>query len=243
MNIKVLNSGSSGNGYIIQNETEALIIECGVQYKEAVNALNGNVSKVCGCLVTHSHGDHAKYISKYAKPFNIFATEGTFEECKIKPNTFHYKVIELFKEFKVGNFVVKAFDTVHDTNAPCGFIIFHKDMGTMLFLTDTHHVKYRFAMPFDCILIECNHNNQLVDESVKKGIIPRSVGVRAKATHMSIERCIDCLRACNLQKTKFIVLIHISENNGDKLYFQGKIAEKTGKPTYIAQKGLTLELL
>lgn len=241
MNITTLGSGSSGNGYVIQNEHEALIIECGMPYKDAVKALKNDVSKVAGCLVTHSHGDHAGFIQQYAKAFNVYATQGTLEERRIKPNTFHYCAIPLLREFKVGNFVVKAFDTEHDTAEPCGFIVCHEKMGTMLFLTDTHHVRYRFDFPINYIFIECNHTNELVDKSVKNRIIPRSVGVRAKATHMSLERCINCLKACDTSQTKAIVLIHISANNGNAQVFREQVEREMGKPVYCAAKGFKLE--
>lgn len=243
MNVTTLGSGSSGNGYVIQNDREALIIECGINYKYAVEALGGNVGKVSGCLVTHSHGDHAKYIRQYASAFNVYATEGTFEECGVAPSTFHYCTIPTFKEFNVGNFVVKAFDTEHDTKEPCGFIIYHEEMGTMLFLTDSHHVKYRFNFPLDYIFIECNHTDILVDRSVKDGIIPRKVGMRVKATHMSIERCIDCLHACNTSNTKAIVLIHISASNGNSEAFHRMVAKHIGKPVYCAAKGFKLDFV
>ncbi len=243
MTITVLGSGSSGNGYVIQHENEALIIECGVNYKYAVEALSGNVGKVSGCLVTHSHGDHAGFMHQYAKAFNVYATKGTLEECNIRPNTFHYCAIPMLREFKVGNFVVKAFDTEHDTKEPCGFIVYHKEMGTMLFITDTHHVRYKFDFPLDYILIECNHTDELVDNSVKNGVIPRKVGIRAKATHMSLERCIECLRACNTSHVKAIILIHISANNGDMLAFRKAVTQHTGKPVYCATKGFKLELM
>lgn len=243
MTITTLGSGSSGNGYVLQNDTEALIIECGINYKHAVEALKGNVGKVSGCLVTHSHSDHAGFIKNYAKVFNVYATEETLEECDVKPNTFHFCPIPLFKEFKVGNFVVKAFDTEHDTKAPCGFIIFHKEMGTMLFLTDTHHIKYKFDFPIDYIFIECNHTDELVENSIKDGIIPRKVGIRAKATHMSLERCICCLKASNTHNTKAIVLIHISANNGDSEMFRKIVAQQIGKPTYCATKGFKLDFV
>lgn len=243
MDITILGSGSSGNGYVIQNKSEALILECGVNYKHAVEALKGNVSKVNGCLVTHSHYDHAGFIQQYAKAFNVYATKETLEERNIEPNTFHYCPIPLFKEFKVGNFVVKAFDTEHDTKGPCGFIVYHEEMGTLLFLTDTHHIKYKFDFPLDYIFIECNHTDELVDNSVKSGIIPRKVGIRAKATHMSLERCINCLKACDIRKTKAIVLIHISANNGDGKGFCDTVAQQTGKPTYFATKGFKLDFV
>ena len=39
MQLVTLGSGSSGNGYILQNDDEALIIECGMPLKDAVEAL------------------------------------------------------------------------------------------------------------------------------------------------------------------------------------------------------------
>lgn len=243
MQLITLGSGSTGNGYILQNDDEALIIECGMPLKDAAEALGGNLKKVVGCLITHSHGDHARYIHQYARPFNIFATKGTLEEKKVKENDFHYNVIPMLKEFRIGNFVIKAFDTVHDTKQPCGFIICHPDMGTMLFLTDSHHIKYKLSFPLDYILIECNHTEILVDKSIKEGIIPKSVGIRAMATHMSLNRCIACLRECNLQTTKAVVLIHMSKNNSNADAFKLKIAQTTGKAIYIAQKGLSIDMI
>lgn len=243
MQLVTLGSGSSGNGYILQNDNEALIIECGMPLKDAVEALGGNLKKVVGCLITHSHGDHAGFIRQYARPFNIFATKGTLEEKKIKEGDFHYNAIPMLKEFRIGNFVIKAFDTVHDTKEPCGFIIYHPDMGDMLFLTDSHHIKYKLSFPLDYILIECNHMDSLVDKSVREGIIPKKIGIRAKATHMSLERCLNCLKENKLEKTKAIILIHMSANNGDAKLFSSEVAKATGKAVHVAKKGFSLELI
>lgn len=242
MILNVLGSGSSGNGYILQNEQEALVLECGMPLKNATEALGGNLRKVVGCLITHSHGDHAGYIKQYARPFNIYATAGTLAEKGARDGDFHYHAVPLLYEFKVGSFVVKPFSTEHDTKEPCGFIIYHPQMGDMLFLTDTHHIKYKFSFSFDYILIECNHTDSLIERSVKEGTIPAKVGIRAKATHMSLNRCIMCLKENQLQNTKAIILIHISANSGDTEYFKTEVAKATGKAVYAAKKGLTLEL-
>lgn len=243
MQLITLGSGSSGNGYILQNDDEALIIECGMPLKDAVEALGGNLKKVVGCLITHSHGDHAGFIRQYARPFNIFATKGTLEEKKIKEGDFHCNAIPMLKEFRIGNFVIKAFDTVHDTKEPCGFIIYHPDMGDMLFLTDSHHIKYKLSFPLDYILIECNHMDALVDKSVREGIIPKKVGIRAKATHMSLERCLNCLKENKLERTKAIILIHMSANNSDAKLFSSEVTKATGKAVHVAKKGFSLELI
>lgn len=242
MILNVLGSGSSGNGYILQNEQEALVLECGMPLKNATEALGGNLRKVVGCLITHSHGDHAGYIKQYARPFNIYATAGTLEEKGVSCSDFHYHVVPLLHEFKLGSFVIKAFDTEHDTKEPCAFIIYHPEFGDILFLTDTHHIKYKFLFSFDYILIECNHTDRLVEQSVHNGTIPAYIGVRAKATHMSLNRCIRFLKKNQLQNTKSIILIHISANSGDAEYFKTEVAKATGKAVYAAKKGLTLEL-
>lgn len=52
--LKILNSSSKGNCYIIETSTENLIIECGVAYKNIKNALNENKNTV-GCLISHHH--------------------------------------------------------------------------------------------------------------------------------------------------------------------------------------------
>lgn len=62
MVLKVLGSSSQGNCYILENKNEALIIEAGVRFIEVKKALGFDIRKVSGCLITHQHNDHAKYI-------------------------------------------------------------------------------------------------------------------------------------------------------------------------------------
>ena len=67
MNLSVLNSSSAGNCYVFQNKTEALIVEAGVRFSELQKALDFNVRKVVGCIITHEHGDHSAYVSDFLK--------------------------------------------------------------------------------------------------------------------------------------------------------------------------------
>jgi phosphoribosyl 1,2-cyclic phosphodiesterase len=55
MVLSVINSGSEANGYIIQNDSEALILECGCKLSETKKALDWNVRKIVGCLISHEH--------------------------------------------------------------------------------------------------------------------------------------------------------------------------------------------
>lgn len=56
MLLKCVNSGSqNGNCYILENDTEALILDAGVRYKDVLKALNYNISKVKSVLLSHEH--------------------------------------------------------------------------------------------------------------------------------------------------------------------------------------------
>lgn len=67
MRLKLINSGSSGNGYALILDDEILLIECGVSEKEMLKAIDYQTSKVAGCLLSHSHGDHANHIKGYMR--------------------------------------------------------------------------------------------------------------------------------------------------------------------------------
>ena len=56
MLLKCVNTWSqNGNCYILENDTEALILDAGVRYKEILRALDYNVSKVAAVLLSHEH--------------------------------------------------------------------------------------------------------------------------------------------------------------------------------------------
>ena len=65
MVIKVLGASSKGNCYLLEDKEQCLILDAGISFKEVKKAINFNVSKIVGVLVTHVHGDHAKYVRDY----------------------------------------------------------------------------------------------------------------------------------------------------------------------------------
>ena len=85
MILKVIGSGSKGNCYILENKTEVLILECGVHFDEVKEAMNYDLQKVCGILITHEHKDHCKGVpDALTNGMNVYATKGTIEGMAIK---------------------------------------------------------------------------------------------------------------------------------------------------------------
>ena len=246
MELTVIGSSSEGNSYVLQNAGEALLLEAGKPFKHTLAALGGNLRKVVGCLITHEHGDHAGRISEvlnYAVP--VFASQGTIEgaEKYIRSN-YQPNAIRAgaggYERLNLGGFTVIPFPAKHDAAGPLGFYIWHEETGGILFATDTYYLPCTFK-GLSNILIECNYDPDILARRVANGDIPEVLQERVRRSHLSYYTCLDALRANDLTAVNNIVLIHISDGNGDGVAFREGIAKATGKTVHIAKPGLKIK--
>ncbi len=239
MRLHVLSSGSRGNGYILYNEREALVLECGVPYQNCLKVLRFMRGIIEGALVTHEHGDHAKYVEQYLEAaIPVYMSEGTAQQIKYKKSR-RPEIVDAGKVFSVGNFNVLPFDTQHDCKQPFGYLISHPQMGQTLFATDTYYLKYKFG-GLSNVMIECNYDASIIDKNVEDGLVPYIVRDRVNQSHMSLETCIETLKANDLSAVNNIVLLHLSSHNSDPAFFKKKVEEATGKLVTIAAKGVDM---
>lgn len=241
MKLTVLGSGSSGNGYVLQNDNEALVIECGMPFNFCEEALDYNIYKVVGCLVSHVHGDHFGYVSQY-KPFmRIYTSAGTIKAAGMD-NDGNVTALQEKVQYKLGNFTVMPFLVEHDAPEPFGYLIKHPDFGLLLFATDTYYLRYKFK-GLNYIMLECNYDKKYLDENVRERIIPMQVRERVVRSHLSCTYCIKTLQANDLSTVRMIILLHLSHNNGKEYDFSHRVKYATGKQTVFAKKGLQIELI
>ena len=243
MVLSVLGSSSSGNAYVLQNVGEALLIEAGVNFKKVVAALEGNISKVVGCLISHEHGDHAGRVNEVLNAvIPVYATRGTIDAAKItsewKPRVLEHDG-EGYKVQTLGRFKVIPFATKHDCAEPVGFYIWHPETGGILFATDTYYLPNTFK-GLNNVLIECNYDPEILDRNVEEGRLIPALRERVRESHLSIDTCIGALKANDLKAVNNIVLIHLSSGNGDPVGFKDKVYRATGKRVHIAAPGLTI---
>lgn len=241
MKLKVLGSSSASNGYILESEQEALIIECGCPLFAMEKALHFQVKKVVGCLVSHEHGDHAKYIEEYLRCLPVYTSAKTAAECEVISMPMLHKITAL-KPFKIGEFTILPFPVQHDAAEPFGFLINHPETGNILFATDTYYLRYTFEN-LHYLMIECNYDTRILMNNVEKGIIDKSVMSRVIKSHFSLENCKKALLANDLSEVKTIFLIHLSSNNSDRRYFPIEIAKTTGKSVIAVEKGFTYDFI
>lgn len=220
MKLRCLGSGSSGNCYMLESDSEVLVVEAGVPFMEAKKALDFNISKIVGVVVSHSHGDHSKYVDEYKKAgIPVFTPYREEIACPLS--------------IRYGNFRIKGFRLVHDV--PCyGFHISHADVGTLVYASDTEYIKYRFRN-LNHILIECNYSNELIPEDA----VNRS---HVMLGHMELQTVLDFLKVNKNPELRSVVLLHMSSNNADPVEFVMEAERVTRCPAYAAEKGLEVNL-
>ena len=241
MRMICLGSGSKGNGYILKASSgESLIIEAGIAMIDFKKALNFNLRNVVGCLVSHAHNDHSKYMGEVVETgITTLALKDVFEAKGIRDGVF-CKVIKPSHGYIVGGFKVFTLSVAHDV--PClGFVIEHREMGKILFITDTMMVEY-LVSGLSHIMLECNYSDEILNYNIKNGITPSGMRDRLLHSHMELKTATDYLRKCDLSGVNKIILIHLSGKNSDGGEFMAHIGRETGKPVYVARRGFEINL-
>lgn len=236
MELTVLGSNSAGNCYVLQDDTEALIIEAGVSLAKVKQALGFNVRKVSGCIISHSHGDHSKYAKDFEFVFPVYANSDVLQKKPLKRST----EIMPDKGFMVGNFKVYPFPGAHDVPV-LGFLVNHPKFGNLVFITDTFLCGYHFKN-LNHILIECNYSDSALARSVANGVTHPLVAERVMVSHMELQTCKDWLIAEDLTNVYNVLLVHMSEKNADENEFHQVISSVTGLPVVIAKPGVKMNV-
>ena len=242
MKLKVFSSGSEGNGYLLTaKEGDALVIEAGVPSSSILREIKRD--RISGLIVSHAHGDHAGRLQEY---LDMRIDTRIHDESlhAIKKEITGYFFPLFFEEgmpFKLGKYEIISFRLKHDT--PCfGFLIRHPDMkGNLLFCTDTANIPYTFDNVQN-IMIEADYDTTILKNNIESGKINAYLGKRICKTHYSINQAIQFCKNRDLSKVRNIILLHLSKNNSSKDEFRKRMIEETGKPVYIAETGLEIEI-
>lgn len=240
MELIVLGSSSTGNCYVFRASDGVLIVECGIDIRELKKALSWRLNIIAGCLVSHRHKDHSKFIPQLTKcGIKVLALEDVLLDYDNSTRTF-CKAVEPMTGYKVGGFKVFTLPVDHDV--PClGFVIEHAEMGKLLFVTDTMMLRYRIK-GLTHIMLEANYSDEILQENIDNGVVPRSMRARLMQSHMELQTATDILKTTDLSNVSKIILLHLSERNGDAEVFKRHIEQQTGKPTVIAAPGVRVDL-
>ncbi len=222
MKIVTLSSGSQGNCYLLETDTETLILDCGIPMKDIKIGLDFDFSRVSGVLVTHQHLDHSKSVADFKK-FGIDVWQPYLDEKKIQKKRF-------------GVFKVQCFDLPHNGTENRGFLI-EVDGEKILYMTDFEYCRYVFTKQnVNHILIECNYQQEYVDRDLPNF----EHKIRG---HCSLDTCKDFIRANATDALQTVLLLHMGQGTCNPIECVAEI-QKVANKAYVdyARAGLEVEL-
>lgn len=244
MKLYCAGASSKGNSFALQSSTgQTLFLEAGCHYKEIEKQLSYKVDySKAWLLVSHKHGDHCKYVDEYVKRgirgYSNADTAFPFNPVgQVKPLEWFTPGEEwTFKS----SFVVMPFTVQHDV-PDYGYLIRHPEMGSLVFFTDAYNVPYEF-LGVNHWLVEANYDDVLLNDNWISGRIDKRQRDRLMLSHMSFPDCLQYLKACHAENSSTIILTHLSSRNAWPDVFKARCEAAFGVPTYIARKGLIVEL-
>lgn len=213
MKLKCIATGSTGNCYTLTSGSgETLILDCGMPIKEIKKGLNWNIKDVVGVLCTHQHSDHNKSLKDFINMgIPVFAPYLSLESMKMET------------EFNIRMFDLTTIDGswthTHANGEPCpiyGFLITHKEMGKMLYITDCELIKWKFK-DINHILLGVNYDKDLIDRdnTGKANHVFRG--------HLSIDTACDFVKANYSDSLQNVIMCHLSSENSDRDSFIEKM--------------------
>lgn len=206
MKYKILNSGSDGNGIIIE---DTILIDCGITFKK----LAEDYKKLKIVLLTHIHQDHfnkttIKKLAKERPTLRFGCCEWLVKE--LVDLGVEKKNIDVFKIDKIYNyrdFKVIPIKLYHDV-PQCGYKL--KINGNkLIYATDTNKIDHIIAKNYDFYFIEGNYYNE--EELNKRKLEKLSKGEyyyedRVKDTHLSKVQATEWLMKNMGNNSKYIFM-------------------------------------
>ena len=241
MKIKILGSSSAGNCYVIGNDTDAILLECGLKFDDIQKGLDFNLQKVRACITSHEHGDHFRaHTQILGSGIPLYCSQGTAGAKGLTAE--RYQSIKHGSTRKIGNWTIRSFSVDHDAAEPLGFIIQHPEAGKILFVTDTYILRHDLSSwHFDCIMIESNYCEDIAKE-IRESKGNKFVERRRLKQHMSFQTALKTLEKLPIHGGCQIVLIHLSDGMTDAKRFERVTQEKFGVPTVCANPGVEINL-
>lgn len=207
MLLKTIATGSSGNCHALIADTgEILLLDLGENEKKIKKGIGWKISDVVGAIVTHKHADHSKSVNEFER-MGVPVLKPYENESDIGLKNISGFRVQAFDLTTIGGRWTHT--DADGTDCPIfGFLIMHKEMGRMLYITDTAIVKWRFKN-INHILLGVNYDRNMIypDNEGKKNHI--------FGGHLEIGTACDFVRANNSDSLQNVIMCHLSADNAD----------------------------
>lgn len=228
MILKVIGSSSKGNGYVLIEDIEILILECGFPFKAIKKAIDYNILKIKGCLLTHGHTDHFKYVREYLHAgIPVYTNEETKINIDTKAGDRLYSLTE-FQPVHIGGFKVISLYVPHNGIPNYAYLIEHGEMGRLLFATDFEYIPYNFQkQQVQHFLIEANYDKHFIDQELPN-YEHKLLG------HASLATCLAAIKANLTPNLRNVIMCHLGGGSSSSEYFISEMQKIAGQDVHVA---------
>lgn len=212
MKIIVLASGSKGNSTYIEHDNLKILIDLGVSsnyVEEKLKNINVDPKDINIILITHTHSDHILGLKNFVKKYETSILISPKMEENIRKTIKNPNIIYFRKEMDLDGLSIKIIKNSHDSES-YGFIINEK----LVYITDTGYINtkhFNLISNKEVYIMESNHDVEML----MNGRYPHYLKQRILSDkgHLSNEASSYYLSKVIGDKTKYIVLSHLSEEN------------------------------
>lgn len=238
----VLMSGSCGNSYAFYDGRDTVLVDIGLTYtalKKRLDLHDIPLESVKGCVLTHLHPDHSKGVSMlqkrglcpvYISKDSLEANRSILLDQKIRPEELVDFSFDM--SFMIGDFLITAFRTSHDSHGSAGYLIEHgKD--AFFVMTDTGRVPeraYELAPVARVKFIEANYDEAMLEQGPYSARL--KARVRGPYGHLSNREAMEFARKVS-RRGDSLFFIHVSDNNNTPEKVETLMKENIGSGIFI----------
>lgn len=221
MRFKSLGSGSTGNATVVEttgSRPSRLLVDSGFGLKELIERL-GKASltpeDIDAVFITHEHGDHVGCCVALALRFRIpiWMSQGCYEAIASPDLQQLSRVARDSHPIEVGDLQITPFTVPHDAREPLQLTC--TDGSAKLgILTDLGHATahvIRHLQHCDAIVLECNHDTDLLENSGYPAFLKKRVG--GPYGHLSNAVSADIASQSRHANLQVVVAAHLSQQN------------------------------
>jgi len=218
MKVCVLASGSKGNSTFVSSINAKILIDLGTNclyIEKKLRDINIEPSEINGILLTHTHSDHTSGIKVFIKKYKtkVYLTKKMYSDLAGFFEIENCVIID--SDFTINDCLIRVIKTSHDVSDSNGYIIEHNDLS-VVYITDTgyiHKKNTEILTNRSMYIFESNHDVKMLME----GRYPFHIKQRILGDegHLSNNDSAYYLSKVIGNKTRYVVLAHISDENNE----------------------------
>lgn len=238
MQFHLLASGSRGNCFVLQQDEDIIVIDCGSTKKHLTHSFHRigiDYENIKAVLLTHQHTDHISQLKLFqSRPiFAPFLLAESYRQVDVIP----------YEDFMIGDFRILPIPLSHDSEITVGYVISSRE-EKLVYITDTGYIRkqdHKWLRNADYYIFESNHDVELLMKTRRPYLVKQRI--LSVAGHLSNEASAEILSEVIGERTREIVLAHISQEANTYEKAEAACRERLAEKSILIRSARQFEIL